>query len=63
MQRVVQNWSEENILKYRKTRNETKKAVARTMRREDEKETKQLCKKPINVLKLSKVIEKRRKRC
>jgi len=53
--------SEENKLQYRKTRNETKKAVARAMRREAEKEMKELCKKPNNVLKLSKVIEKRRK--
>jgi len=54
--------SEENKLKYRKIRNEAKKAVARAMRREAEKEMKELCKKPTNVYKLSKLL-KRRKRC
>jgi len=48
----------ENKLKYRKTRNETKKAVARAMRREAEKEMKELCKKPNNVFKLSKLLKR-----
>jgi len=50
--------SEENKLKYRKTRNETKKAVARATRREAEKEMKELCKKPHNVFKLSKLLKR-----
>jgi len=44
-------------LKNRKTRNETKKAVARAMRRETEKEMKELCKKPNNVFKLMLKVE------
>jgi len=50
--------SEENKLKYRKTRSETKKPVARAMRREAEKETKELCKKPNNVFKLFKLLKR-----
>jgi len=42
----------ENKLKYRKIRNETKKAVVRATKREAEKEMKGLCKKPNNVFKL-----------
>jgi len=50
--------SEENKLEYRKTRNKTKKAVARAMRREAKKEMKELCKKPNNVFKLSKLLKR-----
>jgi len=53
--------SEENKLKYRKTRNEIKKAVARAMRRETEKELKEICKKPNNIFKMSKLLKSEEK--
>jgi len=55
---LCKNGSEEKKLMYRKTRNETKKAVARAMRREAEKEMKELCKKPNNVFKLCKLLKR-----
>jgi len=55
---LYETGSEKNKLKYRKTRNETKKAVARAMRREAKKEMKELCKKPNNVFKLSKLLKR-----
>jgi len=45
-------------IKYRKTRNDTKKAVARAMRWEAEKVMKELCKKPNNTFKLSKLLKR-----
>jgi len=47
--------SEENKLKYRKTRNES---CSKSHEKEAEKEMKELCKKPNNALKLSKVLKR-----
>ena len=52
------NRSAENINKYRKARNETKKVIAKAMRQEAEEEINVLCTKPNDVLKFVKFMRK-----
>ena len=52
------NRSAENINKYRKARNETKKVIAKAMRQEAEEEMNVLCTKPNDVLKFVKFMRK-----